>query len=249
MSVVYFISGGSCIKIGVSTNLKSRFASLQTSSMDDLRLLGTIPGDIEVERELHARLDKYRKRGEWFLDCAEVREAIVALCGQDVFAQIEEGPQPGPSRPLREILYEILETTTGRFAKFSNFCMEDSPTNKNSKLWRLHVTKRHLIIAALGYARNAIEREEENLSRRGDDIDAVGRAGASAECCECHVEMILGNDTWFLDGWKSEPRTNPLFETLNGKPRWETLAEAKAGGWLPPSNEFMSLAREARVAA
>jgi hypothetical protein len=238
MSVVYFVAGGTCIKIGISTNIKSRFASLQTSSGEDLRLLATIPGGIALEREIHARLDGYRKRGEWFLDCAEVRAAIVDLCGENVFEAVEEPPQPSPPRPLRDILDDAFEATKLRFSSFFNFCLEDSSTNKSCKIWRLHVTKRHLIIAAIRYAHQGIEREESNLAVNPDDFEAAGRAAAFAECCECHVEMILGRDTWFLDGWVREPRVNPLFETMNGEPRWRTIDEARAAGWVAPTNKL-----------
>jgi hypothetical protein len=238
MSVVYFVAGGTCVKIGISTNIKSRFASLQTSSGEDLRLLATIPGGVEREREIHTQLDRYRKRGEWFLDCAEVREAIVALCGEDVFRVVEQPPQPSPPRPLRDILDDAFEATKKRFSAFFDFCLEDSSTSRKAKIWRLHVTKRHLIIAAVRYAHQAIEREESNLAMNPDDFEAAGRAAASAECCECHVEMILGRDDWFLDGWVREPRVNPLFETLNGEPRWQTADEARADGWVPPVNKL-----------
>lgn len=233
MSVVYFVSGGPCIKIGTSTNLKGRFASLQTSSMDELRLLGTIPGDVEIERSIHTRLGQFRKRGEWFLDCAEVRAAIIELCGRDVFEAVKDEPQPSPPRPMRDILEEVFEANKLRFCEFADFCLEDSVSSKRAKLWRIHVTKRHLIIAAVAYAREAIEREEQGLELSPDDIDAVGRAAASAELCECHVEMIVGNDTWFLDGWKTKPRVNPLFETFEGQPKWQTMAEAREAGWRP----------------
>jgi hypothetical protein len=234
VSVVYFISGGSCIKIGTSTNVKSRFASLQTSSMDELRLLGTIPGDVEREREVHASLERYRKRGEWFIDCSEVRQAIVELCGRDVFEAVQEPPQPTPPRPLREILEAFMENTKERFSAFSDYCLENCDTNRAAKVWRLHVAKRHLVVAAISHAARAIDREENNFILNRDDIDAVGRAAASAECCECHIEMIVADDAWFLEGWQRAPRVNPLFETLNGKPRWKTREEAYADGWSPP---------------
>lgn len=240
MSVVYFITAGPCIKIGISTNLRSRFASLQTSSMDELRLLGTVPGGIEREREIHRSLEKYRRRGEWFLDCLEVREAIIKLCGRDVFVAIEEPPQPTPPKPLRDVLDGLMEDTKARFCSFSNFCLEGIE-NKTGRIWRLHVTKRHLVMAAIEYARNAIEREDTHFAVHQSDRDAVGRATASGEMCECHVEMIVGTDVWFLDGWEARQRDNPLFETLNGQPRWETRHEAYAAGWIGPENSFMSL--------
>ena len=68
-SVVYFIqSGGDSgkIKIGVSRGVRSRLAALQTSSGEPLRLLATVPGDRELERELHRKFAAHRRSGEWF---------------------------------------------------------------------------------------------------------------------------------------------------------------------------------------
>src|SRR5262249_47936749 len=53
-------------KIGWSKNPKKRLSSLQTASPDELVLLGTIQGGLEVETELHRRFAKHKLQGEWF---------------------------------------------------------------------------------------------------------------------------------------------------------------------------------------
>lgn len=248
MSVVYFVSSGPSIKIGTSTNLRSRFASLQTSSGDKLTLISTIPGGIELEQEIHRDLKQYRQRGEWFLDCKEVRLAINKLCGSDVFAPTITAPaRPTPMQEsLHSRLFSILLDTKRRYLDFSKFCLEKCETDRDSRLWRLHVTKRYLITAAISQAQSAIESDGDNFLLGHDpskEIDCVGRCVASAELCECHVEIILGDDIWFLEGWERRPRSNPLFETAGGKVIWQTKDEAAAGGWIEPPNSFQVLIR------
>jgi len=62
--VVYFADGGSRIKIGFSTNLRSRIRSLSMQEKDVLLLL---QGGLTLERALHATYDKERiDSTEWF---------------------------------------------------------------------------------------------------------------------------------------------------------------------------------------
>ncbi|MFF2650584.1 GIY-YIG nuclease family protein [Streptomyces sp. NPDC058045] len=63
-SVVYFVANGSRVKIGYTTNLKSRLAALALRS--DSVLL-TLQGGPELERALHRRFSAYRNGDtEWF---------------------------------------------------------------------------------------------------------------------------------------------------------------------------------------
>lgn len=63
---IYFVAAGDAIKIGFTRELKSRIASLQTSAVESLKLLGTIEGTLFEERKLHERFAQHRVRGEWF---------------------------------------------------------------------------------------------------------------------------------------------------------------------------------------
>jgi hypothetical protein len=241
MSFVYFVSCGPSIKIGTSVNVKSRLASLQTSTQETLALIASIPGDVKLEQSIHRDLAKYRQRGEWFLDCKEVRHAICELCGSDVFTK---PPQPTPLPDIRSVLEPILHDKRRRLLDFASFCFEDSERNRKAKIWKLHVTKRHLIPPAIGLAQRGLAELSDVFllgSSDMDDIQIVGRAVASVELCECHVEIILGEDAWFLDGWERKPRANPLFETLNGKVRWQTFEEAVAAGWVSPPDSLLNL--------
>ncbi len=67
-SQVYFIqaSDGGPIKIGVTTNLRSRLKSLQTGHAVPVCVLLSLSGDEADERRLHARFAHLRMSGEWF---------------------------------------------------------------------------------------------------------------------------------------------------------------------------------------
>ncbi len=76
-TVVYFIQSGDAgpIKIGLAWDAHKRLAALQTGHPEELRLLGTIPGNAEVERRLHDRFSHCRIRGEWFAPDPELIRA------------------------------------------------------------------------------------------------------------------------------------------------------------------------------
>lgn len=63
---VYFAYCAGRIKIGFTTNVADRMASLATSSPFPVELLLTIAGDIEDEMAMHARFAEDRVNLEWF---------------------------------------------------------------------------------------------------------------------------------------------------------------------------------------
>lgn len=65
---VYFVQGATtgAIKIGFTVNPKQRVASLQSSAPEPLCLLGSVPGDENLERVIHSAFAESRLRGEWF---------------------------------------------------------------------------------------------------------------------------------------------------------------------------------------
>lgn len=66
--MVYFLQNERtlAIKVGYTANVKGRIKTLRTASADRLRLLGVIPGDQGVERQIHRNLMCHRLAGEWF---------------------------------------------------------------------------------------------------------------------------------------------------------------------------------------
>jgi hypothetical protein len=77
--IVYFIAcGDALIKIGHTTNLRSRLRSLRTATPKELRVLLVIPGTRDDEQELHRKFEAHRAGREWFSRCAAITEFISA---------------------------------------------------------------------------------------------------------------------------------------------------------------------------
>lgn len=73
---VYFISNSVAIKIGFTTDLQKRLATLSCGSSYPLEVVCAIEGTHRHERAIHHDLSAFRLNGEWFRDCREVRCAI-----------------------------------------------------------------------------------------------------------------------------------------------------------------------------
>jgi hypothetical protein len=68
--LTYFIRAGgdgSPVKIGVSSNVGSRLASLQTACPHELEVLFILGGN--HEKAFHKYLHRFRMKGEWFNGC------------------------------------------------------------------------------------------------------------------------------------------------------------------------------------
>jgi Meiotically up-regulated gene 113 len=77
--IVYFIAcGDDLIKIGHTTNLRSRLRSLRTATPKELRVLLVIPGTRDDEQELHRKFEAHRAGREWFSRCNAITEFISA---------------------------------------------------------------------------------------------------------------------------------------------------------------------------
>lgn len=77
MTRTYFIQAvdGGPIKIGVSVDPRKRLKSLQTSSHQELRIIGTLKGNREPE--LHEKFSELRLKGEWFRDDPKLKMWIL----------------------------------------------------------------------------------------------------------------------------------------------------------------------------
>lgn len=67
-SCIYVIGaqGSSTVKIGRTTDLAKRFATIRCMSPIPLKILWTHPGGKELETRLHRHFAKRRLHGEWF---------------------------------------------------------------------------------------------------------------------------------------------------------------------------------------
>jgi len=77
--VVYFVQCGEFIKIGFTVEPTKRIRAIKTSSPHEVRLLGTIAGGPDREKELHAMFKHLRHRGEWFRTDLELLAHIAKL--------------------------------------------------------------------------------------------------------------------------------------------------------------------------
>jgi DNA-binding transcriptional ArsR family regulator len=75
-SSVYFADAGGQIKIGWSKRVSARLAQLQTGSAAPIKLIGTMPGGLAVERRVHEKFAHLRLSGEWFTATPELLEYV-----------------------------------------------------------------------------------------------------------------------------------------------------------------------------
>lgn len=76
--MIYFIQSGDNghVKIGYTTNFESRLKHLQTGCPETLKILATIKGGEDIERQLHNRFRQYQYRNEWFEPHPELLDFI-----------------------------------------------------------------------------------------------------------------------------------------------------------------------------
>lgn len=76
---VYFIQNvdDKKIKIGYSKNIEMRKSHLQTGSSGELRILGYIPGDQYLEKEIQSKFTKDHDTKEWYNNSPELLQYII----------------------------------------------------------------------------------------------------------------------------------------------------------------------------
>jgi len=77
---VYFVRCARHIKIGFAKNVERRIAELQAFIPYQIELLGSVPGTISGEKELHKLLKRRRVHSEWFRLTPRLHEAIMEVC-------------------------------------------------------------------------------------------------------------------------------------------------------------------------
>lgn len=76
---IYMVKCGNYVKIGKAKDVQKRLSQLQIGSPQKLELIGSTFVDEAMEFYLHNKLEKYRVRGEWFVDCKEVQNEFISL--------------------------------------------------------------------------------------------------------------------------------------------------------------------------
>lgn len=130
---VYFAAGGGRIKVGFSRKTASRIQDINLHLAEPVTLIGTIPGTPAVEKAIHARLGAHKLKGEWFTDCAEVREVIDGVMQRGLDAMgitVPERPAPPmfvPSPPDPNPLPKVAFMMWGHDASRELAAMADVP--------------------------------------------------------------------------------------------------------------------------
>jgi hypothetical protein len=104
---VYFIQNirTGHVKIGFSTDVRSRLSSLQTSQVDRLALLRLVDGGPATERWLHRRFAHLSVRGEWF---AFDSEMLTIVPPDEVVTPIKQTKRRDVRLTLRERIKDNL---------------------------------------------------------------------------------------------------------------------------------------------
>jgi hypothetical protein len=109
MEKVYFVSAPGRIKIGFTRMPEKRLKALRRADMEELTVIAIMDGKRALESKLHGLLKDYRLRGEWFVDCPEVRMVIdEAVAGKHAVVErppceaIVAAPTDDPDYPVEE---------------------------------------------------------------------------------------------------------------------------------------------------
>lgn len=127
MSCVYFIQCGKRVKIGVATDVLSRLMSLQIGSPEPLRLRAVIENaGMKQERELHAKFDAQRLRGEWFTLDGDLAAFIATLPAYERDAAPETGVKQFLSANVVRVDRGDRWLTSGvLYKKYSVWCLQN----------------------------------------------------------------------------------------------------------------------------
>lgn len=105
---VYFIRTAQYIKIGFSTRPLDRLRALQTAHPEELEIMGTREASRDLETELHAYLDDYRVRGEWFQAVGPIMDYIEENTPEGREAAATQARLKPPSPPLSDASKKMI---------------------------------------------------------------------------------------------------------------------------------------------
>lgn len=74
--IIYFVGFSRYVKIGFTTDIKSRLQCLQTACPERLIFYGSFKGTGAREKKLHAKFNGYRLQGEWFRFGEDIRKFV-----------------------------------------------------------------------------------------------------------------------------------------------------------------------------
>lgn len=128
---IYFVSAPGRIKIGFTTRPEARLAQLRYTDFEELTVIGTVDSCLSIEGKLHALVEDYRIKGEWFKDCPEVRAVVDDfISGKLSFESMEKAdastapPWPESSNPLADFLDVRSEVRKSAIARAESLLAE-----------------------------------------------------------------------------------------------------------------------------
>ena len=80
---LYFVTAGSAVKIGRTTDMQSRLRYIQGHNHERVVVAVLLEGEGWRERDYHRRFKAYRLHGEWFKLSPEIRKVIEELRNAD----------------------------------------------------------------------------------------------------------------------------------------------------------------------
>ena len=97
---VYFLRAGNTVKIGFSTNLRSRLEKLRNGNSFPVFICKYVHGDRKTEAAFHKRFVEYRLRGEWF----DLRGTLAKYLERHIRPIDLPEPIQQPERPERRVI-------------------------------------------------------------------------------------------------------------------------------------------------
>ncbi len=133
---VYFLEAVGCkpavVKIGISSDIASRTACLQTAMPFKLELLGWVAyasatAARAAERKLHKKLKLKRMEGEWFRLTPKTRDFIAILACGSASVPPPVAVKPRFEKGSNEPNYEIPPATRSKNGRFQSGILRASP--------------------------------------------------------------------------------------------------------------------------
>jgi hypothetical protein len=125
-SYIYAIKavGTNRYKIGTTTDLKGRLATVQTGCPYPAQIVATWEGDRRLETAIHRELAEYRQVGEWFeVELEGIQEAVGKVLGAE---------KAKPLPPLITVATEDFDALATEEAEIQRDCflgeLGDAPT-------------------------------------------------------------------------------------------------------------------------
>jgi transposase len=116
---IYFIQSGENgpIKIGITSNLKSRLSAMQSDCPFKLKLLASFSGSKEDEISLHSEFSDCKLRGEWFNPVSSLESLIESILQNNPSSSCLDKPHSKPRLNQKPHKDELLNLSREEIAE------------------------------------------------------------------------------------------------------------------------------------